>query len=153
AAGDLALAGDADQPAQRGVTVQLRQAVLDGVVAEQDGQKDDGPEARDGVVVAALAAGGAEAVEQLLVGDGLEGVAEGGEGRAVFHRAKGGEGVGGVDEHGAPPWRKEGLYSGGENPPRGRWVKNPEKSRTWPQPVGKTRGVLGEALKRVSATP
>src|SRR5437870_10092762 len=91
AARDLVLGGDTEQAAQRGVAVQFGQAVLEGVMAKQDGQEHDVPQTLDGVVVAAVAAGGAEAVEEGLVRDGLEGVAEGGQGGAVVELPPGEE--------------------------------------------------------------
>jgi hypothetical protein len=83
--------------------VQLGEAVFDAVMAEQDGQQNHGPQACDGVIVAALAAGRLEAVERLLVGDGLEAMAKGGEGRAVIQFAPGEEGLARMNVHKSPP--------------------------------------------------
>ena len=63
-----------------------------------DGQQDDAPEALDGVVVAARAAGGAQAVEEVLVGQDLEELREGGGG-AVFEAEPRRRGVGGEKAH------------------------------------------------------
>jgi hypothetical protein len=57
-------------------------------------------------VIAALAAGGLEAVEQLLIGDGFECLAERGEGGAVVQFAPGEERLADMDTHEAPPCTK-----------------------------------------------
>ena len=80
--------------------MQLGQSGLEGEVSEQGGQQDDAPENRDGEIVAAGAAGGAEAVEEFLIGDGLEEVADGPQAGSVFKPAPGEQRLGGVDAHG-----------------------------------------------------
>jgi hypothetical protein len=77
------------------------------------------PQHRHSVVVAALAAGRAQAVEEFLVGHGVEEVADGNEGRVVLQLPPGEERLRRVDRQGAPPWRKEAIYSASERPPRG----------------------------------
>jgi hypothetical protein len=62
-----------------------------------DGQEDDAPQPLDGEVVAAVAAGGAEALEELLVGDGVAEVLDGLEAGEVLQPAPGEAGRGGVE--------------------------------------------------------
>src|SRR5262249_51546749 len=130
AVGDVLLGGDADEAAQRRGAGQLGQAVVEAAGGQGEGQDDDGPQAVDGVVVAAVAAGGAEAVEQGLVGEGAEQVAEGDQGGAVLELAPGEERFGGVDEHGAPPLRvvlgaRGSVYSATAHPTTGRAGEKP----------------------------
>ena len=100
AVGDLVLAGDVQQSAQGWVAVQFGQASVEGGMAQGDGQQDDTPETFDGVVIAAVAAGSAEAGEQRLIGDGVEEVADGNEGGAIVEAAPSEQGLCGVDVHG-----------------------------------------------------
>jgi hypothetical protein len=75
-------------------------------VAQGDGQEDDAPQPLDGEVVAAAGAGGAEALEQVVVGDGVAEVLDGLEAGAVLRPAPGEEGRGGVERwQGAAPSR------------------------------------------------
>jgi hypothetical protein len=60
-----------------------------------------------------------EAIEQRLIGNGVEEVADGGEGGMVFELSPGKERFGGMDEHVAPPWRKEAVYSASDRQSRG----------------------------------
>src|SRR5205823_1517555 len=89
--GDVVFAGNVDQAAQRWIAVQLGQAVVERAVPQGNGQQDDAPGAFDRAVIAAVAAGGAEAIEQRLVGDGCEEVTDGGQGGTVFQLAPGEE--------------------------------------------------------------
>jgi hypothetical protein len=95
AVGDLILlvSGDADEHAEVVVAAQLGEASLEVDVAEGDGEQDDAPQDRHGVVIAAVAAGLAEAVEQGGIGDGGEEAFEGGERRAVLEGVPGKEGL------------------------------------------------------------
>jgi hypothetical protein len=93
--GDLVGGADVEQAAQGGVAVQLGRGVVEGGVAQGDGQEDDAPQPLDGEVVAV--AGGAEALEELLVGDGVAAVLDGPEAGEVLRLAPGDEGRGGVD--------------------------------------------------------
>jgi hypothetical protein len=86
---------DVEQAAQGGVAVQLGQCVVEVGVAQGDGQQDDAPQPLDGEAVAA--AGGAEALEELLVGDGVAEVLDGLEVGEVLRLAPGEEGRGGVE--------------------------------------------------------
>src|SRR5207237_10736208 len=61
AIGDLVLAGEVQQSAQGRVAVQFGQASVEGSMAQGDGQEDDPPETFDGVVIATVAAGSAQA--------------------------------------------------------------------------------------------
>src|SRR5262249_61253001 len=97
----------------------LRQAGLDGDMAEEKRQQDDAPEKDDGIVVPSLAACGLESVEQALIGHRVEKVADSEEGGMVFELSPGEEGFASVDEQGAPPWRKEEVYSASDHPSRG----------------------------------
>jgi hypothetical protein len=58
AVGDLVLGGDVDEPAQRGIAMQFLQAGVEGGVPKEDRQEHDAPESGDGIVVAAVSAGG-----------------------------------------------------------------------------------------------
>jgi hypothetical protein len=85
--------------------VQLGQGVVEVGVALGDGQEDDAPQPLDGEVVAA--AGGAEALEELLVVDGGAEVLDGLEAGEVLRLAPGKEGRGGVERlQGAGPSRQ-----------------------------------------------
>jgi hypothetical protein len=55
-----------------------------------------------------VAAGGAEAVEEGLIGDGVEAVTEGGEGGTIFEFAPGQQGLRGVQEQGRT-FQEKGL--------------------------------------------
>ena len=72
---------DADEPAQALVAAQFGEHGLGGDVPQGDPQDDHPPEHGHRVVVAALAPGGAERVEQLAIGEGgeqiLDGLSEG----------------------------------------------------------------------------
>ena len=82
--------------------MQLGRGVVEVGVAQGGGQEDDAPQPLDGEVVAA--AGVAEALEQVLVGDGVAAVLDGLEAGEVLRLAPGEEGLGGVDrlQGGAP---------------------------------------------------
>ena len=80
------------------------QGVVEVGVAQGDGQEDDAPQPLDGEVVAA--AGGAEALEELLVGDGVAEVLDGLEAGEVLQPAPGEEGLAAVERlQGAGPSR------------------------------------------------
>src|SRR6202000_817328 len=92
---------------------------VEGDMAEQNRQEDDAPEQDKGIVVASLASCGVETVEQRLIGNGVEEVADGDEGRVIFQLSPSEERLCGVDKHGAPPWRKEADYSARDRPSSG----------------------------------
>ena len=48
AVGDLVLTGNAEEATQRGVAMELGEAIVEGVVPQQDGQDNDVPHAWDG---------------------------------------------------------------------------------------------------------
>jgi hypothetical protein len=101
------------------------QASVERDMAQGDGQQHDAPQALDGEVVAALAAGGGQAVAELLMGDAAEEVAQGSQGGAVVEAGPGEEGLGGVDVHGAAPlrWRGQRRQCTGQRiPPARRWL-------------------------------
>ena len=78
---------------------------LGGDVPQGDPQDDDAPEDMDRVVVAALAAGPAERVEELGIGQGREQILDGLQRGAVFERFPIEERLGRVeDHHGRGPW-------------------------------------------------
>jgi hypothetical protein len=109
--GDLVSGADVEQAAQGGVAVQLGRGAVEVGVAQGDGQEGDAPQPLDGEVVAA--AGGAEALGELLVGAGVAEVLDGLEAGEVLRLAPGEEGLGGVDRlRGAAPSR-EVLGRGG----------------------------------------
>jgi hypothetical protein len=60
---NLVLAASTDKATPGGVAVQLGEAIFDAMIAEQNGQQDNRSQAWDGIIVAALAAGGLEAVD------------------------------------------------------------------------------------------
>ena len=75
--GTPALRLDADEPAQALVAAELAEDGLGGDVPQGDPQDDDAPEDMDRVVVAAVAAGAAERVEELGIGEGREQILDG----------------------------------------------------------------------------
>ena len=90
---------DADEPAQALVAAQFGEYGLGGDVPQGDPQDDDPPEHRHGVVVAALAPGAAERVEQLAIGQGREQILDGLQRGAVFEGFPIEQRLGGVDDH------------------------------------------------------
>src|SRR5262249_5678317 len=153
--GDVRRGGDADQPAQRGVAVQLGQASMKGRVPQGDGQQHDAPQHGDGIIIAALAAGGAEAVEQGLVGNGVEEVAEGLQGGAILQLAPGEQRRGGVNLHGGislggvPAGIQRNRYPVQE----GSGGKIRKKAGRLSSRVEKQGGAWGKDLRSVIATP
>ena len=97
--GHAAFRLDADEAAQALVAAQLGEHGLGGDVAEGDPQDDCAPEDVHGVVIAALAAGPAQRVEQLGVGQGGEQILDGLQRGAVFERLPIEQGLGGVEDH------------------------------------------------------
>jgi hypothetical protein len=108
--GDVVLGLDADEAAEALIAAQLGQHGLGGDVAEGDAQDDDTPEDVHGVVVAALAAGLAERVEELGIGRGGEQILDGLQRGAVLERLPIEQRLGGVkDHHGRGTTRWSGL--------------------------------------------
>jgi hypothetical protein len=58
-------------------------------------------------IVTAVAAGGAEASEELRIGDGLEEVTDGGQGRAIVQTGPSEQGLCGMDAQGSPPGKSQ----------------------------------------------
>src|SRR5262249_54399167 len=100
---------------------------IEGGQAQGDGEQDDAPQAWDGVVVASVPAGGVQALEELLVGDGGEEVAEGGEGGEVLQVFPGEQWVGGVQQHDEPPVVRRWRITQRIPRPQVGWGKNPGK--------------------------
>ena len=90
---------DADEPAQPVIAAELGEHGLGGDVPQGDPQDDDPPEDMHRVVVAALAAGAAERVEQLGIGQGREQILDGLQRGAVFERFPSEQRLGGVEDH------------------------------------------------------
>src|SRR5262249_37271255 len=116
----------ADEAAQAVVAAELGEHGLGGDVAEGDAQDHDAPEEVDGVVVAPLAAGLAERVEELGIGEGGEQILDGLERGAVFERLPIEQRLGGVEDHhgrGTTRWNEavEGRYALLRNESPRRW--------------------------------
>jgi hypothetical protein len=77
--GHSVLALDADEQAEGSVSLEFAQTSLDAVVSENDGQEKHAPENRDGVGVASIVSSLSECVEECGVGDGFEGLPDGGQ--------------------------------------------------------------------------
>ena len=97
--GHAGLRLDADEPAQSLIAAQLAEHGLGGDVPQGDPQDDDPPEDMHRVVVAALAAGAAERVEQLGIGQGREQILDGLQGGAIFERLPVEQRLGRVEDH------------------------------------------------------
>jgi hypothetical protein len=91
---------DADEQTEGGVAAEFVQAGFGGRVTEEDGQQEDAPQDPDRVGVAAVVPAGVEGGEEGAVGDGFEGVSEGGEGGGGFEFVPGEERFGDVDDDG-----------------------------------------------------
>jgi hypothetical protein len=100
--------------------VEFGEAVDERVVPEQEGEQDDVPQAFDGVVVAAVSTGLDEASDELLVGDGVEGIANGGQRGTIFEFAPSEEGLGSVDQHSRPPGKGRPEYTKRQIPRSGQ---------------------------------
>ena len=94
--GNLVGGSDVQQSAQGG-GVQFGQGVVAKSVAEGNGPQQNAPPAWPGKVMASLAAGGLESVEERLIRDAVEQVREGGESGIVFQFGPDEEGLCGVD--------------------------------------------------------
>src|SRR5215212_11401543 len=92
-----------------------------------DGQQDDPPQTFDREVIAAVSAGSAEAGEEILIGDGVEKVAERDEGGAIVEAAPGKQRLRSVDVHGKSPVKSCTEVTSARTPP-GKSVVG-EKSR------------------------
>ncbi len=105
-AGDVPVVGDAghvaeaEQPIQGRVAAQLVEAAAEAGVTQGHGEDDDAPEHGDRKVVAAATAGLFQAVEQLLIGEDLQQLSQGGQLRVVFQPRPGEQGIGRVQPHG-----------------------------------------------------
>ena len=97
--GHAAFRLDADDPAQALIAAQLGEHGLGGDVPQGDPQHDDPPEHVHRVIVAPLAPGDAERVEQLAVGECGEQILDGLQRGTVFQAVPGEEWLGGVDDH------------------------------------------------------
>ena len=81
------------------MALQFFQAGGDADMAEEDGEQQDAPEDRDGIVVAAATAMESETLEELGIGYGSEEGADGDAGGIVFEAIPGEERFGDGDEH------------------------------------------------------
>jgi hypothetical protein len=94
------VAGNADEGAEIVVATPFREAGFEGDVAEHEGEEHDAPEDGDEMVVAAVAACLAEAVEQGGVGDGSQEASDRSERGAVVEGVPGEEGLDVAEVHG-----------------------------------------------------
>lgn len=94
---------DADEPAEGFVAPQFSQAGFGVGVPQGEGQHDDAPQDVHGIVIASLAPGVAERLQQPGVGEDGEQLAQRGQRGAVFQAVPGEEGFGLGDPHVASP--------------------------------------------------
>src|SRR5262249_35292785 len=114
---------------------------------------DDTPEDVHGVVIAALAAGPTQGVEQLGIGQGGQQILDGLQRGAVFERPPIEQRLGGVEDHhgrGAPRWNEavKGRYSllRKESPRRWRRGRKIVRNQPLPDKAPKRSMVLGGTL-------
>jgi hypothetical protein len=104
-AGDVPVVGDvrdrsqAEQSVQGRIATQLGQARSEGGMTQGDGEDDGAPQHRDGEVVAALAAGTLQTLQQRLVGQDLQQPPQGGELRVVLQAGPSEQRIRGVQSH------------------------------------------------------
>src|SRR6185369_13821657 len=77
------------------------------VWSQRDGQKHNAPQPRDGIIIATVAASLLQAMEQRLIRDGVQKVADGGESGAIIESSPGEQGLRGVNVHGKKPQEKK----------------------------------------------
>src|SRR5262249_55218092 len=108
-----------------------------------------------GVVIAAVATGGAESCEQLLVGDGVEEITDGDQGEAIVQTAPGEQWLCGVDVHGKTSGESTHRRYQRKGSPRkvssgGKIVKREPTACSQPE---KTRSRWGKAFPSHSEGP
>ena len=98
--GTLSSRFDADEQPQRRIALEFVEAGVGGDVPQGDGQDERAPEDLDGIVVAPLAAGRPERLEEWVIGDGFEEDADGLQRGGIFESVPGEQRLGDGDFHG-----------------------------------------------------